>query len=181
MRGFTAFTRSAGTPSAAGRERRLSTNPAAALDPAQHRRVQGLARHLPPSCTTGSPRSPPAEPDYYRWTQWLFLAVYGKKRVAGSPTAPRRRVNCGPSDARPSSPRQVDAPVTAWRSGSLVEKRELAQFFLLHHLLCASAARRHDQARRLAREGQGDASGTGSRSEGAESEFRIGRHGRGGR
>ncbi|MFK5968943.1 MAG: leucine--tRNA ligase [Candidatus Marithrix sp.] len=63
--------------------------------------------------------------DYYRWEQWLFIQLYNKGLVYKK-TAP---VNWDPVDQTVLANEQV-INGRGWRSGALVEKREISQWFL---------------------------------------------------
>jgi leucyl-tRNA synthetase len=64
-------------------------------------------------------------PDYYRWEQWLFIQLYKKGLVY------RRNsiVNWDPVDNTVLANEQV-IDGRGWRSGALVEQREIPQWFL---------------------------------------------------
>ena len=64
--------------------------------------------------------------DYYRWTQWLFLQFLDADLAYQSEAL----VNWDPIDQTVLANEQVDADGRSWRSGALVEKRRLRQWFL---------------------------------------------------
>ncbi len=63
--------------------------------------------------------------DYYRWEQWLFIQLY-KKGLIYKKTSP---VNWDPVDQTVLANEQV-IDGRGWRSGALVERREIPQWFL---------------------------------------------------
>jgi leucyl-tRNA synthetase len=65
-------------------------------------------------------------PDYYRWTQWIFLQML-EMRLAYQKEA---AVNWDPIDQTVLANEQVDSEGRSWRSGALVEKKLLRQWFL---------------------------------------------------
>ena len=72
------------------------------------------------SCST-------SKPEYYKWTQWLFLKLWEKGYV----TRRKGLVNWDPVDKTVLANEQVDGEGHSWRSGALVEKRELEQWYIL--------------------------------------------------
>lgn len=64
-------------------------------------------------------------PEYYRWEQWLFLRLF-KKGLAYKKNAV---VNWDPVDQTVLANEQV-IDGRGWRSGALVERREISQWFL---------------------------------------------------
>eukprot|EP00039_Didymoeca_costata_P009053 m.119936 g.119936 ORF g.119936 m.119936 type:complete len:881 (+) comp14340_c1_seq1:286-2928(+) len=66
------------------------------------------------------------DPEYYKWTQWLFLKMF-KQGLAYRKEA---EVNWCPVDQTVLANEQVDAQGKSWRSGALVEKKLLNQWFL---------------------------------------------------
>ncbi|MCL5260135.1 MAG: leucine--tRNA ligase [Gammaproteobacteria bacterium] len=65
------------------------------------------------------------KPEYYRWEQWLFLKMYEKGLVYQK----KSMVNWDPIDQTVLANEQV-IDGHGWRSGALVERREIAQWFL---------------------------------------------------
>lgn len=65
------------------------------------------------------------DPDYYRWEQWLFTRLY-KKGLVYKKTA---TVNWDPVDQTVLANEQV-IDGRGWRSGAIVERREIPQWFL---------------------------------------------------
>ncbi|EKD71544.1 MAG: hypothetical protein ACD_46C00163G0001 [uncultured bacterium] len=64
-------------------------------------------------------------PDYYRWEQWFFLRLYEKGLVYKKNAA----VNWDPVDQTVLANEQV-VNGRGWRSGAIVERREISQWFL---------------------------------------------------
>uniref|UniRef100_A0A674A3Z6 leucine--tRNA ligase n=1 Tax=Salmo trutta TaxID=8032 RepID=A0A674A3Z6_SALTR len=65
-------------------------------------------------------------PDYYRWTQWLFVKLF----KAGLAYQKEAVVNWDPVDQTVLADEQVDDSVRGWRSGALVEQKLLRQWFI---------------------------------------------------
>jgi leucyl-tRNA synthetase len=65
------------------------------------------------------------KPDYYRWNQWLFLRML-EKGLAYRATGV---VNCDPVDQTVLANEQV-IDGRGWRTGALVEKREIPMYYL---------------------------------------------------
>lgn len=65
-------------------------------------------------------------PDYYKWTQWIFLQFYG----AGLAYQKEATVNWDPIDQTVLANEQVDSEGRSWRSGAVVERKLLRQWFL---------------------------------------------------
>jgi leucyl-tRNA synthetase len=64
------------------------------------------------------------QPDYYRWEQWFFLKLYEKGLVYKK----KAEVNWDPVDQTVLANEQV-VDGRGWRSGALVERREIPQWF----------------------------------------------------
>ncbi len=65
-------------------------------------------------------------PDYYKWTQWIFLQFF-QARLAYQKEA---AVNWDPVDQTVLANEQVDSEGRSWRSGAKVERKMLRQWFL---------------------------------------------------
>ncbi|PSN46354.1 putative leucine--tRNA ligase, partial [Blattella germanica] len=66
------------------------------------------------------------DPEYYRWTQFLFLKMYEEGLVYRKEAL----VNWDPVDQTVLADEQVDANGCSWRSGAKVEKKLLKQWFI---------------------------------------------------
>ncbi|KGG12469.1 MULTISPECIES: leucine--tRNA ligase [Prochlorococcus] len=67
-----------------------------------------------------------SESEYYKWSQFIFLELY----QAGLAYQKSANVNWDPIDKTVLANEQVDAEGKSWRSGAIVEKKELKQWFL---------------------------------------------------
>ncbi|YAF96308.1 MAG: leucine--tRNA ligase [Nodularia sp. CChRGM 3473] len=65
-------------------------------------------------------------PDYYKWTQWIFLQFW----QAGLAYQKEAAVNWDPIDQTVLANEQVDNEGRSWRSGAKVERKLLRQWFL---------------------------------------------------
>ncbi|KYN10120.1 putative leucyl-tRNA synthetase, mitochondrial [Trachymyrmex cornetzi] len=66
------------------------------------------------------------DPDYYKWTQELFLKLFDK----GLAYQKEAYVNWDPVDQTVLAEEQIDVNQRSWRSGALVEKKLLKQWFI---------------------------------------------------
>ena len=66
------------------------------------------------------------DPNYYKWTQELFLKLYENNLLYQKETY----VNWDPIDETVLADEQVDENNKSWRSGATVEKRLLKQWFV---------------------------------------------------
>ena len=64
-------------------------------------------------------------PDYYKWTQWLFLQFLD----GGLAYQKEAAVNWDPIDQTVLANEQVDSDGRSWRSGAIVERKLLRQWF----------------------------------------------------
>ena len=86
------------------------------------------------------------KPDYYRWNQWLFLRMLEKGLVYKKTGT----VNWDPVDQTVLANEQV-IDGRGWRTGALVEKREIPMYYMAITAIRRGTARRARHAARLAR------------------------------
>ena len=118
----------------------------------QHRLHEEAAADRWVSRSTGSASSPPASPSYYRWNQWLFLRLLEKGLVYKKTGV----VNWDPVDQTVLANEQV-IDGRGWRTGALVEKREIPMYYLRITEYADELLAALDDAARLARAGEADA------------------------
>ncbi len=66
------------------------------------------------------------DPNYYRWEQWFFTRLFAKGLVYKK----EAEVNWDPVDQTVLANEQVDSDGRGWRSGALVERRKIPQWFI---------------------------------------------------
>ena len=77
-------------------------------------------------CSRGTPRSLSADPEFYRWNQWLFLRFL-EQGLAYRMKSP---VDWCPNDGTLAREQVEGTDRHCWRCGALVEKRDLDQWYL---------------------------------------------------
>ena len=121
----------------AGRERRDRQRRAAGeVDAREHRLHEQAAAVARASRIDWERELATCDPSYYRWNQWLFLRML-EKGIAYRKTGV---VNWDPVDQTVLANEQV-IDGRGWRTGALVEKREIPMYYLQHHALRRRAAR----------------------------------------
>ncbi|PVU92616.1 hypothetical protein BB559_003649, partial [Furculomyces boomerangus] len=66
------------------------------------------------------------EPNFYKWTQYIFLQLYKRGLIYQKEAV----VNWDPVDKTVLANEQVDKNGCSWRSGAVVEKKRLKQWFI---------------------------------------------------
>lgn len=66
------------------------------------------------------------DPNYYKFTQWIFLQMFNQ----GLAYQKEAEINWDPIDKTVLANEQVDSKGRSWRSGAIVEKKMLKQWFL---------------------------------------------------
>ncbi|WP_390883362.1 class I tRNA ligase family protein [Kovacikia minuta] len=92
-------------------------------------------------------------PDYYRWTQWIFLQFF----QAGLAYQKEATVNWDPIDQTVLANEQVDSEGKSWRSGAKVERKLLRQWLPEDYRLRRAVVKGFRPTRRLARKSSIDA------------------------
>lgn len=64
------------------------------------------------------------QPEYYKWTQWIFVKLFENDLVHKRLSS----VFWDPVDETVLSAEQVDANGRSWRSGAMVENKKLSQW-----------------------------------------------------
>ncbi|KAB0378284.1 hypothetical protein FD755_009862 [Muntiacus reevesi] len=85
-----------------------------------------IERNLHPESWTQRYEITTCLPDYYRWTQYLFIKLY----EAGLAYQKEALVNWDPVDQTVLANEQVDEHGCSWRSGAKVEQKYLRQWFI---------------------------------------------------
>lgn len=98
------------------------------LDPAKwtNSNIRTMKQQLDDLALQFDWREATSNPSYYRWTQHLFL----KLMDAGLAYKSYAKVNWDPIDKTVLADEQVDEEGRSWRSGALVERRHLRQWFV---------------------------------------------------
>ncbi|CAF0727570.1 unnamed protein product [Adineta ricciae] len=78
------------------------------------------------ACSFDWKRATTCDPNYYKWTQYIFLMLYREGLVYQKKAA----VNWDPVDQTVLADEQIDEAGRSWRSGSIVEKKFLKQWFI---------------------------------------------------